>query len=95
MRLLGAIFVDGCVVGVAGFVAGERDIGAGLEELLPEFGAFPDRLGMFAILLDYGEDAGGDNSMCAAEVVVDLCVRRSDRRGRGTEEGFVYLAMSG
>ena len=36
------------------------------------FGAFPDVLGVFRILLDDGEDACGNDSVSATKVVVNL-----------------------
>lgn len=56
------------------FVRGERYVGAGFEELLPEFGTFPDCGGMLGVLFDDGEDAGCDYSVGTAEVVVDFCI---------------------
>lgn len=55
------------------FVTGEGDIGGSLEELFPEFGAFPYVLGVFCVLFDDGQDTGGNDAMGATEVVVDLC----------------------
>lgn len=83
--------MDGGVIGVTGFVAGERDIGAGLEELLPELGAFPDRLRMLPVLLDYRENASGDDSMCAAEIVVDFCMPQSVEEMEGPRRGLFTL----
>ena len=54
------------------FVGGERDVGAGFEELLPEFGALPYCGGMLGVLFDDGEDAGCDYAVSPAEVVVDF-----------------------
>ena len=39
------------------------------------FGAFPDVFGVRGVLLDDGEDAGCDDAVGAAEVVVDFCGR--------------------
>ncbi len=55
------------------FIAREGDIGGSLEELFPEFGAFPYILGVLCVLFDDGQDTGSDDSMGATEVVVDLC----------------------
>lgn len=53
-------------------VAGKGDVGGGLEELLPELGAFPDIAGVFCIFLDHGEDTGGNDTVGTTEVVVDF-----------------------
>lgn len=55
-------------------VAGEGNIGGCFEELFPEFGAFPDVLGVFCILLDDWQDTSSNDAMSATEVVVDLYV---------------------
>lgn len=54
------------------FVGGEGDVGAGFEELLPEFGTLPYCGGVLGVLFDDGEDAGCDYSVSAAEVVVNF-----------------------
>lgn len=53
-------------------VTREGNIGGSFEELFPEFGAFPDILGVFCILFDDWQDTSGDDAMGATEVVVDL-----------------------
>ena len=54
------------------FVGREGDVGAGFEELLPELGALPYCGGVLGVLFDDGEDAGGDYSVCAAEIMVNF-----------------------
>lgn len=54
------------------FVGGERHIGAGFEELLPELGSLPDRGGMLGVLLNDGQDAGCHDSVGSAEVMVNF-----------------------
>lgn len=54
------------------FVAGERDVCGGFEELLPELGAFPDIARVLCIFLDHREDAGGNYAVGTTEVVIDF-----------------------
>ena len=46
--------------------------------MLPELGALPDIVAVLAILLDYGQDAAGDNAVGFAEVAVDLLKGQGD-----------------
>ena len=42
-------------------------------------GAFPHITAVLRILLDNGQDAGGDDAMRLAEIAVDLLQREGDR----------------
>ena len=74
-------FCLGCCGLFAGFrgvfVGGKGDVGAGFEELLPEFGALPYCGGVLGVLFDDGKYAGCDYSVSAAEVVVDFWKAKS------------------
>jgi hypothetical protein len=56
-------------------------------------GSLPNRLRMLAVVLDNGKNAGSDDAMGAAEVVVDFCGGQARWRGFGTGRGGqnVYL----
>lgn len=46
--------------------------------MLPELGALPDVVAVLAVLLDYGQDAAGDDAVGFAEVAVDLLEGQGD-----------------
>ena len=60
------------VLGRLLLIARERHIRGRFEELLPEARTFPDVFGVGSILLNNGKDAGCDNSVGAAEVVINF-----------------------
>lgn len=62
------------------FVAGERDIGGGFEELLPKLGAFPNAFGVLCVVFDDGKDTCSDYAVGATEIVIDLCIESIGRR---------------
>lgn len=71
LERLSRIVVCDCLVGGL-LVAREGDIGRGLEELLPELGAFPDLIAVLRVLFDYWQDTLRDDTMRPREVRVNL-----------------------